>query len=336
MTIEIEKSRPATTLKSPIKSWGGFVVGMLILGLGSKLVSSDGYYNSLVNAGCLFGGLAAAWNILGGYCGQFSFGHAVFVGIGAYSVALTKADHNWGTLPGIILGIMISIAVAIAISWPLFRLRGSFFAIGTLAFSEVALSLALYFTWTHGAMGVQIPFDRLPIVDQQVWLLVFFAYLAFCMGTSLFLIRGRLGYYMIAVRDDEATAAASGINPLTIKTIAFAISAALTSLGGSLYVLYLGNLDPRSFLSTLEIGAFIPLLALIGGLGTLVGPLLGAFFLEPGQTYLRGQFAGSLAGVSQGTIGLILIIAALYFRQGIWGALQMFGKWSQSLFKGGK
>ena len=336
MTIEIEKSRAATTLKSPLNSWGGFVVGMLILGLGSKMVSSDGYYNSLVNAGCLFGGLAAAWNILGGYCGQFSFGHAVFVGIGAYSVALTKADHNWGTLPGIILGIMISIAVAIAISWPLFRLRGSFFAIGTLAFSEVALSLALYFTWTHGAMGVQIPFDRLPIVDQQVWLLVFFAYLAFCMGTSLFLIRGRLGYYMIAVRDDEATAAASGINPLTIKTIAFAISAALTSLGGSLYVLYLGNLDPRSFLSTLEIGAFIPLLALIGGLGTLVGPLLGAFFLEPGQTYLRGQFAGSLAGVSQGTIGLILIIAALYFRQGIWGALQMFGKWSQSLFKGGK
>lgn len=336
MTIDVESFKPTTTLKSPLKSWGGFVIGMLILGLGSKLVSADGYYNSLANAGCLFGGLAAAWNILGGYCGQFSFGHAVFVGIGAYSVALTKADHNWGTLPGIILGMMISIAVAIAISWPLFRLRGSFFAIGTLAFSEVALSLALYFTWTHGAMGVQIPFERLPIVDQQVWLLVLFAYLAFCMGTSLFLIRGRLGYYMIAVRDDEATAAASGINPLTIKTIAFAISAALTSLGGSLYVLYQGNLDPRSFLSTLEIGAFIPLLALIGGLGTVVGPLLGAFFLEPGQTYLRGQFAGSLAGVSQGTIGLILILAALYFRQGIWGALQQLGSWLQKLAKGGK
>jgi branched-chain amino acid transport system permease protein len=336
MTIDVDSFKPTTTLKSPLKSWGGFVIGMLILGLGSKLVSADGYYNSLANAGCLFGGLAAAWNILGGYCGQFSFGHAVFVGIGAYSVALTKTDHNWGTLPGIILGMMISIAVAIAISWPLFRLRGSFFAIGTLAFSEVALSLALYFTWTHGAMGVQIPFERLPIVDQQVWLLVLFAYLAFCMGTSLFLIRGRLGYYMIAVRDDEATAAASGINPLTIKTIAFAISAALTSLGGSLYVLYQGNLDPRSFLSTLEIGAFIPLLALIGGLGTVVGPLLGAFFLEPGQTYLRGQFAGSLAGVSQGTIGLILILAALYFRQGIWGALQQLGRWLQKLAKGGK
>ena len=208
MTIDIEKTSQKTTLKSPLKSWGGFVIGMLILGMVARLISSDDYYNSLVNAGFLFGGLAAAWNILGGYCGQFSFGHAVFVGIGAYSVALTKTDQNWGTMPGIILGIMISIAVAMAISWPLFRLRGSFFAIGTLAFSEVALSLALYFTWTKGALGIQIPFDRLPIVDQKVWLLVFFAYSVFCMGTSLFLIRGRLGYYMISVRDDEATAAA--------------------------------------------------------------------------------------------------------------------------------
>jgi branched-chain amino acid transport system permease protein len=334
MTLDLENTSQKTTLKSPLKSWGGFVVGMLILGIISKLISADGYYNSLANAGFLFGGLATAWNILGGYCGQFSFGHAVFVGIGAYSVALTKTDHNWGTIPGIILGIMISIAVAMAISWPLFRLRGSFFAIGTLAFSEVALSLAMYFTWTHGALGVQIPFERLPIVDQKVWLLVFFVYLVFCMGTSLFLIRGRIGYYMISVRDDEATAAASGINPLTIKTIAFAISAALTSLGGSLYVLYLGNLDPRAFLSTLEIGAFIPLLALIGGLGTVVGPLLGALFLEPGQTYLRGQFAGSLAGISQGTVGIILILAALYFRHGFWGAIQGLARRLQRISKG--
>jgi branched-chain amino acid transport system permease protein len=334
MTLDIETTPQKTTLKSPLKSWGGFVIGMLILGIVAKLISADGYYNSLINSGFLFGGFAIAWNILGGYCGQFSFGHAVFVGIGAYSVALPKTEHDVGTIPGIILGVMISIAVAIAISWPLFRLRGSFFAIGTLAFSEVALSLALYFSWTNGALGIQIPFDRLPIVDQKVWLLVFFAYLVFCMGTSLFLIRGRLGYYMIAVRDDEATAAASGINPLTIKTIAFAISAALTSIGGSLFVLYLGYLDPRAFLSTLEISAFIPLLALIGGLGTVVGPLLGALFLEPGQTYLRGQFAGSLAGVSQGTVGIILILAALYFRHGFWGALQQFGRWALRIVKG--
>ena len=111
MTIDIEKTSQKTTLKSPLKSWGGFVIGMLILGMVARLISSDDYYNSLVNAGFLFGGLAAAWNILGGYCGQFSFGHAVFVGIGAYSVALTKTDQNWGTVPGIILGIMISIRV---------------------------------------------------------------------------------------------------------------------------------------------------------------------------------------------------------------------------------
>ena len=114
MTLDLETTSQKTTLKSPLKSWGGFVIGMVILLVFARLVSTDGYYNSLVNAGFLFGGLAVAWNILGGYCGQFSFGHAVFVGIGAYSVALTKTDHNWGTIPGIILGIMISIAVAMA------------------------------------------------------------------------------------------------------------------------------------------------------------------------------------------------------------------------------
>ena len=182
-------------------------------------------------------------------------------------------------------------------------------------------------------MGVYIPFTKLPFTDHRLWLLTFFVYLTFCLAVSLFVVRGRLGFYMIAVRDDEATAKASGINPLAIKTIAFALSAALTSIGGSLFVLYVGNLDPVSFLSSLDVGVFIPLMALIGGIGTVAGPVLGAFLLQPGQTYLRGIFAGSTAGVSQGVIGLILILSALYFRQGILGFLRQFARWVRALGK---
>jgi branched-chain amino acid transport system permease protein len=309
------------TLKPAWLSWGGFVVGMAILALITVLVGQDPYYRTLATAGLMFAGLAVAWNILGGYAGQFSLAHAVFFAIGAYSVSLLMVNKGWAWYLGLLVGIVISVVLAALVSWPLFRLRGPFFAIGTLALSEVAFALAYYFEWTGGTQGVQIPFLDRPITDQNVWLAIFFAFLAFCLAVSLGVIRGRLGYYLVAVRDDEDAASASGANPLVVKTIAFMISAALTALGGGLFVLYVGFLDPPSFLSALEVGAYIPLLALIGGIGTLVGPMLGALLLNPGEAYLRGELAGGTPGVSRLIVGVVLVLVALYFREGIWGKL---------------
>jgi len=309
------------TLKPAWLSWGGFVVGMAVLAVITLLVSQDPYYRTLATAGLLFAGLAVAWNILGGYAGQFSLAHAVFFAIGAYSVSLLMVDQGWPWYIGLVIGIGISVVLAALVSWPLFRLRGPFFAIGTLALSEVAFALAYFFEWTGGTQGVQIPFLDRPITDQNVWVAIFFGFLAFCLAVSLGVIRSRLGYYLVAVRDDEDAASASGANPLMVKTIAFMISAALTALGGGLFVLYVGFLDPPSFLSALEVGAYIPLLALIGGVGTVVGPMIGAFLMNPGEAYLRGQLAGGTPGVSRLIVGLILIAVALYFREGIWGKL---------------
>jgi branched-chain amino acid transport system permease protein len=318
------------TLKSPLRSWGGFAIAMVALAVVAYVVSLDLYYASLAATGLLFAGLAVSWNILAGYCGQFSFGHAVFFGIGAYAVALPKVNLNWGTPAGLLLGALICAMLAALLSWPLFRLRGSFFSIGTLALTEVAFGLAIFFSWTGGPTGVRVPLDKLPFIGQRYWVIAFFIYLALCLAISIFIVRGRLGYQMIAVRDDESTAAASGISPLRTKTIAFVISAALTSIGGGLFVLYVGNLDPASFFSVLEIGAFIPLLALIGGLGTIAGPVIGAFLLEPGETFLRGSLAANQAGIAQGLVGLLLIVSAIYFRQGIWGkAKQLSQQWSR-------
>jgi branched-chain amino acid transport system permease protein len=309
------------TLKPAWQSWAGFAAGLVVLGLITVLVSQDPYYRTLATTALVFGGLAVAWNILGGYAGQFSLAHGVFFAIGAYSVSLLLVNKGWPWYVGLLIGVGICVVLAALVSWPLFRLRGPFFAIGTLALSEVAFALAHYFDWTGGSQGVQIPFLERPITDQNVWVVIFFAYLAFCLAVSLAIIRGRLGYYLIAVRDDEDAASASGANPLLVKTIAFMISAALTALGGGLFVLYVGFLDPPSFLSALEVGAYIPLLALIGGIGTLVGPMLGGFLLQPGEAYLRGALAGGTPGVSRLIVGVILILVALYFREGIWGKL---------------
>ncbi len=307
------------TLKPAWRAWGGFAVGMVVLALVTLVVSQDPYYRTLATGALLFAGLAVAWNILGGYGGQFSLGHSVFFAIGAYSVALLQVDFGWPWYLGLLVGIVLCASLAALVSWPLFRLRGPFFAIGTLALSEVVLALAYFFDWTGGTQGVQIPFKERPITNQELWVAIFFGYLAFCLAVSLWVIRSRLGYYLVATRDDEDAASASGANPLLVKTTAFMISAALTGLGGGFFVLYVGFLDPPSFLSALEVGAYIPLLALIGGIGTLMGPMLGAFWLQPGEAYLRGQLAGGTPGVSRLVVGIILVIVALYFREGIWG-----------------
>lgn len=315
------------TLKPAWLSWGGFAVGMSLLALLTFVIAQDPYYRTLATSALLFAGLAVAWNILGGYGGQFSLGHAVFFAIGAYSVSLLLVKKGWPWYVGLVVGVVLCVVLAAVVSWPLFRLRGPFFSIGTLALSEVALALAYFFDFTGGTQGVHIPFKSRPITDQGVWVAVFFGFLAFCLAVSLWVIRSRLGYYLVATRDDEDAASASGANPLLVKTLAFMISGGLTGLGGGLFVLYVGFLDPPSFLSALEVGAYIPLLALIGGIGTLVGPMLGGLVMQPGEAYLRGQLAGGTPGVSRLVVGVILVVVALYFREGVWGKLsQLFSR----------
>lgn len=308
-------------LRSAGKAWLGYVAGMVALAAAVVAISFDEYWLSLAISGMLFAGLASAWNIIGGFGGQFSLAHSVFFGVGAYSVALLQTRQGWSPWLGLVVGMVLSAVVAALLALPLFRLRGPFFAIGTLALSEVALALATYFDWTGGSRGVLIPFSQQPVSDPRVWAALTFSFLALCLACSLLVARGRLGYYLVAVRDDHDAASAAGANPNRVKTTAFAISAALTGLGGGLFVMYLGFLDPPSFLSAVEIGAFVPLLALIGGIGTVVGPVLGGLVLQPAETYLKGELAGLHAGVSAAIVGALLIIAALFFHQGIWGRL---------------
>lgn len=307
-------------------AWLAFAGSMVVIGIVTALLLGQPYYLSLAIVGILFAGLASAWNIIGGFGGQFSLAHAVFFAVGGYSVALTQVNFHWPPWPGLVLGIVLSAVLAVILAWPLFRLRGPFFAIGTLVLSVVALALATWMPWTGAALGVQIPFADQPITSRPVWAFIFFGFLILTVAVSLVISRGRLGFYLIAVRDDHDAASAAGVNALGVKTTAFAISAALTGLGGGLYVMYLGFLDPPTFLDAVQIGAFIPLCALIGGLGTVAGPVVGGLLLPTLQTYLRGSLSGLPAGVSEAILGLVLILASLFFREGVWGYLSRLGR----------
>ncbi len=288
--------------------------------------SGDSFTLNTLAAALLFAGLSSAWNIIGGFGGQFSLGHSVFFAVGAYTTADLYLKAGVSPWLGLLPAAALAAAVACLLSWPVFRLRGPFFAIATMAFTEVALALGNYFTGlTGGASGMSIPFrlglsnmifrDRL----SYAWLMLGFA--ALCLLVVLAVHRSRLGYYLQAVRDNEQAARAAGIGVLRVKLTGMAISAALTGIGGGLFFMQVRVADPAALLSLFDFGVKFALVALIGGLGTVYGPVLGALVVIPLESWLRAELGGLLPGANLIVLSLCLILAALFMKQGIVGAL---------------
>jgi len=274
----------------------------------------------------LMAGLATAWNVIGGFGGQFSLCHGVFFAEGAYLTA--NLVLHWGISPWLSLlpAALLGAATAFAISWPAFRLRGPFFAIATMTFSEVVYVLANYFDGvTGGSQGIRVPFRAgwinmiFPSRIAYAWIML--GFLLFCLAASLYLLRSRLGYYLQAVRDNEAAAQAAGIDVLRTKLWCFGISAGMTAIGGSLFMMYVRVVDPPTLLTLADVGVRFALIALIGGVGTGYGPLLGALLVVPLEAWLRAALSASLPGSNLVILGAVLILAALFFRQGLAGAL---------------
>ena len=313
------RTRPARA--NAVRAWGGYACGMAAVGGLAAVVSSNAYWTTLVTGALLFAGLASAWNIIGGIGGQFSFGHAVFFGIGAYVVALLQTDLGWSPWLGMVVAAVAASVVAVLLAWPLFRLRGPFFAIATLAVSAVALSLANYFTFTGGPQGISVPFQDSLFVEPAAYLWLMFGYCAAVVAIAQVVVRSALGYRLLAVRDDDAAARASGIDPLAVKTAGLVLSAALTAVGGGLFTSYVGFIDPASVFSLSEVSVRLPLLALLGGIGTLSGPVIGALVVQPGADYLRGEFGTVAPGLHLVVLGALLIVFALFFKRGVHGAV---------------
>ena len=302
-----------------------YLGGMALALLPFVLLAQDSYWLNIIALTYLMGGLAAAWNIIGGFAGQFSLGHGVFFGIGAYVTARFYLAYEMSPWLTMVPAALFAALVAMLISWPTFRLRGPFFAIATLAFNEVAFVIANHFdSFTGGPRGILIPFKagfaNMIFKERWQYALLMFLFVALVIGVTVVLRRSRLGYYLLAVREDEDAARAAGINVLGTKLRGMALSAALTSVGGSLFAMYLRYIDPPTLFTLQEVGVKFALLALIGGVGTVAGPLLGAALVIPFENFLRAELANALPGINLAILGLLMVLAALFMKRGVVGA----------------
>lgn len=313
-------------IESTKAAWVKYAGGMALVFLPFVALIDNPYWLSIIAFTYLMGGLAAAWNIIGGFGGQFSLGHGVFFGIGAYMTAKLYVSFGWSPWLSMFLAAAAAAAVSVLISWPTFRLRGPFFAIATLAFNEVAFVIVSHFDSLGGPRGIMIPFKAglQNMIFKERWQYAFlmFVFVALVVAVSVWLRRSRLGYYLLAVREDEDSARASGIHVLQVKLQGMALSAALTAIGGSLFAMYLRFIDPATVFNLQDVGVKFALLSLIGGVGTIAGPLLGALLIIPFENFLRAEFANSLPGMSLVILGLLMVLAALFMKRGVMGAFQ--------------
>jgi branched-chain amino acid transport system permease protein len=256
----------------------------------------------------LWGAVASAWNVAGGYAGQISLGHAAFFGLGAYSAALLGTRWDVSPWIGLVLGAVISVAAGLAIGYLSNRLRGPYFVLATIAFSQVLLIVAS--RWrelTAGSEGIPVPFRpgfwTLGIADKRVWVYLMLGLAVLLYLVQVYLERSRLGFQLAAVREDEDAALSLGVAARRLKVLAIAASAALAAVAGALWAQYVGFVDPF-YVFSVDLSVRFALAAIIGGIGTALGPFLGAALITTLETYLRARFGG----IGAGLVGIYLII----------------------------
>lgn len=312
-----------STRLRPMAALGAVLAAMLVVPIA---IGNEFIYHIFITM-CIFAALSTAWNIVGGYAGQLSLGHAIFYGIGSYVGVMLVA---MGISPwiGMFAGAVLAAFVAIVISYPCFRLRGPFFALATVAFLEVFRVLALHFRdLTGGATGMMIPlnvgWEWMVFRERLAALIIAFGLLLVILAIAWRIRTHRLGFRLIATRERESAARAAGIDTVRIKLYAVAISAALSAMVGTFHAMYLTFIEPASAFS-LAFSIQIAMFALIGGIGTVFGPLLGAVLLVPITEFARGALGGEAIGLHGFVYGVVLILVALFMPDGIMGLVGRF------------
>lgn len=300
-----------------VLAWIAGIVAVLAI---PQVISSDYYLDILIMI-LLWVSLAEAYNISGGYAGQFSLGHSAFMGLGAYTSTILFWKLGISPWIGMLPGAALAAVMALLLGGVCFRLRGPFLGLATLASTEVIHIIAVNWrSLTRGSEGIGIPFKpgfmNFIFEDKASY---FYLAVILCGGTILItwlISRSRLGYYLIAVRENQEAARALGVNTTLMKMVALVISAVLTALGGTFYAQYILYIDPSSLIS-FDVSIQFPLIAVVGGVGTIFGPLIGAAIMVPLTQILRSTLSGTLSGLDLALYGLLLMLVVLFLPHGL-------------------
>ena len=297
---------------------GAVLAGLAVL----PLPIHDAYTRNLVILTLMYAGLAQAWNVLGGYCGQISLGHALYFGIGAYTSTLLFVRLGIPPTLGLFAGGALAGVVSLLVGWPCFRLSGHYYAIATVVVGVIGYLLFLNWDFVGGATGVYVPFK------SQSWAALQFrttklpfhyamlAFLALTWVTAWLVEGSRWGYAWRAVKDDVTAARSLAVRVFPSKMAAAGISGALTGIGGALFAQYVGYIDPDSTMNA-QLSILIALPAVVGGVGTLWGPLVGAAILTPLSELTRSFLGGSGSGADLMLYGALIVAVALARPEGL-------------------
>ena len=279
--------------------------------------------------------MAQAWNILGGFGGQFSFGHALFFGTGAYIQAIAQMQggiNAWAALPMAMIG---SALVGLFVGGLSFRygLRGSYFALVTLAFAEVFRIVALSVPFTGAGVGMMLPLNEsvanMQFESRKGYVFLILAFVTLALLISWWLRNSRFGAWLQAVRDNEDAARAIGVNPFKVKMGAIALSGGLMGVAGAFYVQVFQYIDPGiAYGSLTSVESLVA--AIVGGIGTVWGPVLGAVVLHLLADLTRNLF-GELPGINMVIYGTVLVLIVMFLPRGIAGIGQsVVAVWKRS------
>ncbi len=309
---------------------GLWLFGLLAVCAAPWLVAKDGYLIRVLTMLLLFAAMAQAWNIVGGLANQISLGHAAFFGLGAYTATILLIRFGLSPWLGLLAGMSTAGLAGALLSLPTMRLKGHYFALATLAFGEVMRAVGN--TWssmTGGPSGISVPMvagggasgggslAQMQFASSRPYVYIMLGALVLTSLVYWQISRSKLGYALRAVKANVDSAEVIGIDTARTKILAATVSAALMGGCGVLYAQFNFFFDPDSIFSLVGISVRVALICIIGGIGTLAGPIIGACFLLPLEELFNATLSSKGAGLSQLAYGLILIAIILVEPRGL-------------------
>jgi branched-chain amino acid transport system permease protein len=274
----------------------------------------------------LFSFIGTAWNLIGGYAKQLSLGHAAFFGLGAYTSTILEINFNISPWIGMIAGGVVAVLASLPIGWLCFRLRGPYFTIATIATAQALMLIFLKFRdFAWGAEGTTIPnLGAAPLMMQfeskAAYYYVALGLLVLALAITWAIERSWVGNYLVAIGEDEDAAEAIGVDAPRMKRDIYMLSAFLTALAGTFYTQYIYFIDPATAFS-FNISIEAALVSIVGGIGTLWGPVIGTILLETTSTLLQSWLGSTIGGVQLTVYSLILMAVILWRPTGLMGMI---------------